>query len=170
MVTGRVLNKNKTVSFIHLGGLRKVGSGRVWSKNMEPHSYLSPVSRIASTLAWFMYSQWQTLVRLLPWLRSKYLSLHVSLVLVFSGLWFDSTLSRPLIPLYLPVLYSLGLGSVLKSLATFPVIQMVPELGFSLWIFILMLCMVPVPCTLSVQHVTNWKENYTSKGKSWGKR
>lgn len=84
-VTGRVLNKNKTVSFIHSGGLRKVGSGRVWSKNMEPHSYLGLVNRIASTLTGFMHSQWQTLVRLLPWLRSKYLSHRVSLVLTFYG-------------------------------------------------------------------------------------
>ena len=41
------------------------------------------------------------------------------------------------------------------------VVQMVPIFDFYLRILILMLCITPVSCTISVQHVTNWEERVT---------
>ena len=55
-ITGRVLSENEIVGFIHLDGLGEVVSGRGWSKDTEPHSYLSPVNRFALTLTRLIYS------------------------------------------------------------------------------------------------------------------
>lgn len=65
-IIGRVLSENKIVCFTHLGGLGEVVSGRVWSKDTEPHSYLSPVNRFVRTPTGLVYSHWQTLVRPQP--------------------------------------------------------------------------------------------------------
>lgn len=65
-ITGRVMSESEIVGFIHLDGLGEVVSGRGWSEDTEPHSYLSPVNRLARTLIRLIYSCWQILVRPQP--------------------------------------------------------------------------------------------------------
>lgn len=65
-ITGSVMSENEIVGFIHLDGLGEVVSGRGWSEDTEPHSYLSPVNRLARTLIRLIYSCWQILVRPQP--------------------------------------------------------------------------------------------------------
>lgn len=174
---GRVLSENEIMGFIHFDGLGEVVSGRVWSEDTEPHFRLSPVNRFARTLTRLIYSHWQTLVRPQPEIGpySARFPVWVAVIWVSAPLWYWHLVATALSYLYLDLryLYIIWLwtlqcvSSPLFVLAMYQafgisaVVQMVPVFDFYLRIFILMLCIAPVSCTMSVQHVTNWEERVT---------